>query len=229
MPTIYAHTNDGYVNKGDSDWATARDATTGGGVNSAISASSTAISSSRSAARGGGYNYTVSRVFMYFDTSGISSNVASATLNVRGYIQGGGDVVVVKATSDISSLATADFDAIDGWNPAGGRADGSGAGDNIDNVTVYSTGVNGQVTSWSTSGYEEISLTALALADLRDDDTVYIYILNYDYDILDIAPTGTNQNGLYFVNYTGTSRDPYIDYTLTPTTTDNSVFFGCNF
>jgi hypothetical protein len=59
----------------------------------------------------------------------------------------------------------------------------------------------------------------------------YICLINYDWDLKDIAPTGyvANRNGLYYTNYTGTSRDPYIDYTLVPTVTDNSVFFGCNF
>ena len=66
---------------------------------------------------------------------------------------------------------------------------------------------------------------------MRDDDKLYICLLNTDYDLRDIEPTGSSDNrcGLYYSAYTGTSRDPYIDYTLTPTTTDNAVFFGTNF
>ena len=46
----------------------------------------------------------------------------------------------------------------------------------------------------------------------------------YDHDLKDVAPTGTNRTGVYYTNYTGTSRDPYIEYEL-----DNAVFFGTNF
>ena len=57
------------------------------------------------------------------------------------------------------------------------------------------------------------------------------YDTTVHWDLKDIAPTGyiANRNGLHYTNYTGTSRDPYIDYTLASTVTDNSVFFGCNF
>ena len=66
---------------------------------------------------------------------------------------------------------------------------------------------------------------------MRDDDTVYICLINFDYDLKDIAPTGyaTHKNGLYYINNTGTSKDPYIDYELAATATDNAVFFGTNF
>ena len=66
---------------------------------------------------------------------------------------------------------------------------------------------------------------------MRDDNAFYICLINYDYDLKDIAPTGfsSNRNGLYYTNYTGTSRDPYLDYELAPTVTDNAIFFGTNF
>ena len=37
-----------------------------------------------------------------------------------------------------------------------------------------------------------------------------------DYDLKDIAPTGFSdtRNGMYYANYTGTSRDPKIVYTV---------------
>ena len=222
MATIYAHTNEGYVYAAGSNFALIRGAGTGNSTSSTGTASAYAIRSDVSAGRGGGSTYTVTRTFMYFDTSGISTDVQSATLKVYGYINGGGDIIAVKATSDISSLATSDFDAITGWDST---SDGSGGGDNESNVTKYSD----EIATWSTSGYNDITLTSTALANMRDDNTVYICLMNYDYDLKDIAPTGTNRNGLYYVNYTGTSRDPYIDYTLAPTTTDNAIFFGTNF
>ena len=222
MATIYAHTNDGYVYATGSNFALIRGAGTGNIVNSTLTRGAYAIRSDVATGRGGGSTYTVTRTFMYFDTSGISTDVQSATLKVYGYSQNSGDIIAVKATSDISSLATSDFDAITGWSST---SDGSGGGDNESNVTKYSD----EIATWSTSGYNDITLTSTALANMRDDDTVYICLMNYDHDLKDITPTGTNRNGLYFANYTGTSRDPYIDYTLAPTVSDNSVFFGTNF
>ena len=223
MATIYASAADGYVNKSDSDWATARDATTGGGSDDSGSAASIVINATRAATRGGGYEYRVSRVFMFFSTSGISSNVASATLKIYGYSQSSADVIAVKATSDIGTITTADINSITGWST--GSADGSGGGDNESNVTKYSD----ELTSWSTSGYNDFTLTGTALANMRDDNYLYVCIMETVHDLRDIAPTGTSSNGCYFANYSGTSRDPYIDYTLAPTVTDNAVFFGCNF
>ena len=223
MATIYASPADGYVNASNSDWATARDATTGNGSANNTSAASITMNGTRAASRGGGYIYRVSRVFMFFSTSGISSNVASATLKIYGYSQSSADVIAVKATSDIGTITTADYDAITGWST--GSADGSGGGDNESNVTKYSD----ELTSWSTSGYNDFTLTGTALANMRDDSYLYVCIMETVHDLRDIAPTGTSRNGCYFADSSGTSKDPYIDYTLAPTVTDNAVFFGCNF
>ena len=225
MATIYAHTNDGYVYAAGSNFALIRGAGTGTSASSTGTASAYAIRSDVSAGRGGGSTYTVTRTFMYFDTSGISTDVQSATLKVYGYSQNSGDIIAVKATSGISSLATSDFDAITGWSST---SDGSGGGDNESNVTKYSD----EITTWTSSGtYNDITLNSNALADMKNDDTLYICLINYDHDLKDIAPTAfTNRNGMYYSNYTGTSRDPYIDYTLAPAVaTDNATFFGANF
>ena len=225
MATIYAHTSDGKIYKSNSDWATARDATSGGSFSSTVTADAFGVRGERTSARGGGVSYNIQRIFMRFDTSGISSNVESARLKVYDYTNGCGDIIVVKATSDIASLGTADFNAITGWSV--GSADGSGAGDNESNVTKYSS----EIATWSTSGYNDITLTSTALADMRDDSVVYICLMNYDHDLLDIAPTGytSHRNGLYFADNTGTSKDPYIDYTLAAVVSDNAILFGCNF
>ena len=225
MATIYAHTNDGYVTRHtQSSWSDARANTAGTSGNSTITRLTAGVAGYRAAARGGGYSFTIYRSFFYFDTSGISADVNSATFKVYGYSQGGGDLIAVKSNSDIETLGSADFGSIVGWDTT---TDGSGGGDNESNVTKYSA----EISTWSTSGYNDITLNAQALADMRDDDTVYICLINFDYDLKDIAPTGdsTHKNGLYFINYTGTSRDPYVDYELAVATTDNAVFFGTNF
>ena len=226
MATIYAHTNDGYVVRtNQSSWSNARATTTGTGYSDSTNSGAFGVSAYRASARGGGYAFNIYRSFFFFDTSGISADVDSATFKVRGFSQAGGDLIAVKSNSDIETLGTADFGSIVGWNTT---TDGEGGGDNEGNVIKYSD----EIPAWSTSSYNNITLSPQALADMRDDDTVYICLLNYDYDLLDIAPTGytSHRNGLYYTNYTGTSRDPYIDYDLAAVaSTDNAIFFGTNF
>ncbi len=224
MATIYAHTNDGFVARfNQSSWSNARANTAGTNVSSTGTNSTIGISAYRASARGGGYAFSIYRSFFFFDTSEISSNVSEATLKIRGSAFTTGDIIAVKSNSDIETLGTADFGSIVGWNTT---TDGSGGGDNESNVTKYSA----EISTWDGTDYNDIALNAQALADMRDDDKVYIALVNFDYDLKDVAPTDTTgRNGLYYTNYTGTSRDPYIDYTLAPTATDNSVFFGCNF
>ena len=225
MATIYAHTNDGYVARfNQSSWSNARANTAGTSVSSTGTASSIGVSASKVASRGGGSAFNIYRSFFFFDTSGITTNLSEATLKIRGTNFTTGDLIAVKSNSDIETLGTADFGSIVGWNTT---TDGSGGGDNESNVTKYSA----EISTWSGSGYNDIALNAQALADIRDDDTVYICLMNTDYDLRDVEPTGfsDNRNGIHYTNYTGTSRDPYIDYTLAPTVSDNAVFFGTNF
>ena len=224
MATIYADAQDGYVsNHNQTSWSNARATTTGTAASTATQNISSAVSAYAAAARGGGSAFSIFRSFFFFDTSGISTNVSEATLKIYGRSFTTGDMIAVKSNSDIETLASADFGSIVGWNTT---TDGSGGGDNESNVTKYSA----EISTWGT-GYQDIALNATALADMRDDVKLYICLLNTDYDLRDIEPTGFSDNrcGLYYQNYTGTSRDPYIDYTLAPTVTDNSIFFGTNF
>ena len=227
MPDIYANTQDGYVIRAtQSSWVNARANSSGTGGSNFSTISSSAIAAYSHSGKGGaGTVYTILRSFFYFDTSGISTNVDSATLKIRGFSTTTGDLIALKATSDISTLGTSDFEAIVGWDSSG--TDGSGGGDMESSVTKYSS----EITSWSASGYKYIALNAQALTDMRDDSALYIALVNFDYDLKDVAPTDmSGRNGAYYANYTGTSFDPYIDYSLAAVaTTDNAIFFGTNF
>tara|TARA_Y100000593_G_C4260708_1_gene312059 strand:+ start:381 stop:1064 length:684 start_codon:yes stop_codon:yes gene_type:complete len=222
--TIYSNTNDGYVALfNQSTWADAK-GTTGNSAASNTSGHVYGASAYRASARGGGYTYSVYRSFFYFNTSLITKDVVSATLKLYGYSNGGGDLIVVKSNSDIETLGTADFDSIVGWDGVG--MNGSGGGDNESNVTKYSTNFD-EIGTWSTSGYNDIPLNAQALVDMRNDDTFYICVLNYDYDLKDEEPEGdsAHKNGFYYQNYSGTSRDPKIEFTYKA----HATFFGTNF
>ena len=229
MATVYANTGDGWVGRFmQSSWSNARDQIAGTGSSSLSSAYFSGVSAYSQAGRGGGTIWYILRSFFSFYTSGITDSVDDgAVFKVYGFSQSSGDVIAVKATSDIASLGTADFNSIDGW--VHNTTDGSGGGSNDSNVTKYSA----EITSWSTSGYNDIALNAQARTDMQNDDTLYIALINHDFDLLDIDPNGlaAQKNGLYYQNNTGTSKDPYINYTTTAAAavTHNATFFGANF
>ena len=51
---------------------------------------------------------------------------------------------------------------------------------------------------------------------MKNNDVVIICFMDYTNDYLNSAPTSndTFNIGAYYTDYTGTSRDPYIEYTL---------------
>ena len=204
MGTLTAASNDGYVRSaasGRTFWADARDATTGAAASSTLTRSNIATGVRRV-----GTACNVIRSFYYFDCSGISATVASATLKIYGYSNNSADVIIVKAsapnTDGSTALTTADFDAIPGFS-AGASMSG--------NVTDYSS----EVTTWSTSGYNDIPLNAQALLDLKNNSAFQICVVEYDYDYTNSSPgVVAVYAGQYYEDYSGTGTDPIIEYTL---------------
>ena len=242
MAELYAEA-DGYAQNiaFGGTWNNLRDAGTSSLANSTLTKRQFAVS---------GYLLTgfftlpnISRTFIRFDCSGISSTLSEASLKIYGYeVSGRGDdedFWIVKSTALTSQIggdyvvATSDFDAITGWDTSSPTTDGSGNGDQTSNVTLYSDmyDVSG---GWSTSGYNTVPLNAQARADLVSQDTFTICIIANS-DLKDLPRSfffGAVQDttGLYFTEETGTSKDPYIDYTVAETTVaNNSVFFGTSF
>lgn len=251
MATIYSEA-DGYAFKSafGGTWASVRDAATAASVNSALSYDTNNVLAH--IASGFFSIPVISRTFIRFDSSGITSTLSSATLKLYGYTFSGlgGAVIgntedfwVVKSTALTTGVggdflvSTADYDAITGWNTSSPTTDGSGNGDQSDNVTLYSSmyDISG---GWSTSGYNSITLSSSALSDLVSQDTFTICLIS-DGDLKDTPETiglfGATPNtmGMYFEDNSGTSKDPYIDYTEAEeeeeSVTHNSVFFGTNF
>jgi len=219
--TIYSGSNDGFVLKSGSNWVTVRDADTGGSSSTSQTSNSYAIRASLTSGRGG-TTYYVARVFLEFDVSGITHVPESGTLEVRGHTFGNADVVAAKGTQS-ASLGTSDFDAIEGWD--GSSANGSGAGSNASNITIYGS----ELSIWSVSGYNSFTLTQQALVDIAGLSTFKVCLLENDSDIRDAtpaAPSGVNTySGLRFSEYSSTGSDPKIVITEQ----DNTVFFGANF
>jgi hypothetical protein len=211
MPDL-APTIDGIIYKaGQSSWANARDATSGT-ANTTTTGHNNAVASIRAAGRGGSVLYSVYRSFFEFDTSGISATPTDATLKLYGKAYGDADLFVVKANFSDGALANADFDAIVGWS--------TGA-NNSSNVTKYSS----EVTTWSAVSYNDITLNAAALTSMRDDDLVKFCLIEADKDLPNVAMTSNAdiRNGMYYQDYTGTSRDPILNYTAGAAGYGNSV------
>lgn len=187
----------------------------------------------------------ISRTFVRFDCSGVTSTLSAASLKIYGNTKfGRGDAEdfwIVKSTALTTGIggdflvATADYDAITGWDTSSPTTDGSGNGDQSSNVTLYSDvyDISG---GWSTSAYNTISLNAQARSDLVSQDTFTICIIS-DGDLRDVPESigfgvTLNSMGMFFEDNAGTSKDPYIDYTEGEEESSvvyNSVFFGTSF
>ena len=216
MPNIYSNGgSDAWILSGDTDWATARDATSGeyiGRTGPIGGKSKTAMSAILK--RGA---YSVYRSFLFFDTSGISEAPESASLEIKGYSIGNADFFAVRSNANYE-ITEDEFDSIVGWN-------GSGV-DNESNVTKYSD----EITSWSTSGYNTITLNAEARNRIWSLDLFIVCLIESVNDLRNVAPTGfSNSSGMYFSDMPGTSNDPYLSYTVAGAVTESATFFGCNF
>ena len=121
------------------------------------------------------------------------------------------DFFVVKAdTATDGALVAADFDAITGWN---------NSADNSSNVTKYSS----EVTTWSTTGYNNIALNSTALADMGNNGVVKFCLIESTKDLTNTAPTSEISSGIYFQESSGTSFDPILRYTAAATGYANDV------
>lgn len=115
------------------------------------------------------------RVFLHFDTSGITSTLSAAHIDINGSdgstSPDPNDTIMVKSTAfggdGGTALATSDhFSSLD-----------------------YSTAYSSELTTWST-GNNEYTLTAAALADIKDNDHFTVAIVDHDNDYANSATTG---------------------------------------
>tara|TARA_Y100001972_G_scaffold92747_1_gene113604 strand:+ start:629 stop:1294 length:666 start_codon:yes stop_codon:yes gene_type:complete len=190
MPDIYG-TNDGYI------WTN-----TTGGWDAAMDASSgTLVSNGASTTAyyvrivvfsyGGSTRWIISRSFMEFDTSGISTPPSAATLKIYGSTQTNADAIIVKGTQS-DSLESADYD-------------------NLDRSVPYSD----EVATWNSSAYNDFTLNADARQAMSDNDSFKIAIISYDYDYSDTDPGSPYKSYQLGGHYSESDADkrPYIDYT----------------
>ena len=198
MATVYANAADGYVDSGgQSSHANARGASSGTAGGTSATSASEAVRYFKTSGRGG-TTYFVRRVFLWFDTSGITGTLSEATLKVYP-ITNACDIIAVKSDAfggdGSASLADADFN-------------------NVDFSTAYSAEIpSGDL---GAGAYRDIALNSTALADMKNNNVIIISLMTYHEDYSNTEPGGdvNTRFGMYFTDFGGTSRDPYIDYTL---------------
>ena len=202
MPSIFSNSADGTISSGiQSDWESAREATSGTVSSTTGATEQDAISVYAFAGRGA-TQYRVHRSFFFFDTSGISNTVSSATLKLRFGTtrEGSANAIVVASTAfggdGGTALADGDFDALD-----------------------FGTTYTSEINTSNTSTYTSITLNATALSDMQNNDVLIIALINHAYDYNNEPPEDANTKvKVTFADQTNTSTDPVIEYTAAATT-----------
>lgn len=143
------------------------------------------------ASSGRGLTYSIYRAFFYVDTSSITSTVASATLNVKGFTNGGSRAILVPSTA------------------FGGDGSASIAAGDYDNLS-FNTNYNSSFTIWNTSSNNAITLNSTALSDIQNNNYFICALIEYDYDYSNSDP-GTATSEVWGIGFDTT---PYLDYTL---------------
>ena len=136
--------------------------------------------------------FRFSRVFLHFDTSGITGTVTAAHIN----IQGGNsspdpnDTIIIKSTAfggdGGTALATSDmFSSLD-----------------------YSTPYSSELTGWNASANNEYTLVSAALTDIKNNNNFTVAIINHDADFSNTNTGGTDDISIDF------DTTITLDYTL---------------
>tara|TARA_Y100001973_G_scaffold72662_1_gene105995 strand:- start:15533 stop:16273 length:741 start_codon:yes stop_codon:yes gene_type:complete len=212
MPTIFADKSGVTFNAFQTSHVNARDASTAANGVNTTSTSVTPFLYSVGPSRGGGLAYRVDRIFIYFDTSTITSTPASATFSIQRTTSAPvGEFRIIKANAfggdGQTSLAASDFDAIPGFS-AGNTMDG--------NVTEYCDNII-EASVWGTSNdynNTDINLNSTALSDMTSNDFLILAIVDsgFDYKNVDAGGPALTRLAHYQVAFSGTTRDPKIDY-----------------
>jgi hypothetical protein len=191
MPDITAGRSAQFKVDNAANWDTARDAST------ATASKPTNGAFVKLATASGGYD--IYRGAMAFNTSGISEAPASVTLKLYGFgSQKVNNIRIVKG----NQAATGDYnsDYVDGDF------------DQLVFGTPYSDEFN--VSSWTTSGFNEITLNAAARSDMASLSSFEIFIVaEHDFDDSDPNTATKSGPGWRGVAYANSSRRPKISYT----------------
>jgi len=136
----------------------------------------------------------VERYFVEFDTSGVTSTPSSATFKLYGYSNTAADVICVQASfASAGSLSTGDWDS---WNES--------------SPVTYTD----ELETWSTSGYNEFTITAAGLSAMVSLDEFQMICLEADNDY-DQTSSGfglSKASGYWTRNATDSGKRPVLSY-----------------
>ena len=200
MPNILPGVDTNVFITGQPNWAAARDATSGTGVNNNSSILSVRTRSFLSD--------EVYRVFMAFDTSEITVAPSSATLKLFGHNSDDAGLIVVKVDASATGDSSTNFVAGDFQKIVGFSTGNSLAG----NTTDYSSALG--MGSWDHNDHNEITLNATALQDMKDLSEFKIAILSYNYDYLNVLPGAAKTTNFRSMNVSAgqAAERPLISY-----------------
>ena len=199
MPDIFSNTNDGKIDTGNlSSHSAARGASTGTATANE-NQSSSAIKYFKTSGRGAA-TVAIARSFFFFDTSGVTGTVSSATLDISfasNVFSGGFNIIIAKS---------------DAFGGDGSTALSNDDFNNVDFSTAYASAV---ATGGSTTGTATFTLNATALADIKNNDAFIVALLESDHDFSNSEPGDINKTlAITFSETGGTSSDPKLSYTL---------------
>jgi len=175
MPTINA-SRVGYIQgTGGSSFATSRTANGSSAIDSPTGNVLSPIQSFFSSGRGGG-TYRQNRTYIYFDTSGITGTVTSATLKITSYTTVTSDVIV-----------------LNGNNAFGGDGNTALNVDDFDEVNMagISEAFSSQFTPWVSQTVNNISLNSNAFSALSSNNDTVMGVMNYTNDYSNSAPASS--------------------------------------
>ncbi len=118
-----------------------------------------------------------SRVFLHFDTSGITDTLSAAHINIASIAtvnSDPNDTIMIKSTA---------------FGADGGTA--LATSDHYSSL-IYNVAYSDELTTWSgSSGNNEFTLTAAALADIKNNDHFTLAIIDHDNDYANSDTTAT--------------------------------------
>ena len=207
MPEITITNSQGAVLRSNSiypqSWDTAHDLSAAGNIDTSNNSGSSFTLGVSYSGYGGG-TYSIYRCLLDFDLSGITagSTINSATLKLYGANSSSphytvavyeSDFIILQGTfTDGSTLATTMFDEFSGFQAGW---DGTDSG-----IVEYS---GEEASSWSTSGYNDITLNADCRSDIASraggSTRLAMVIMNHDHDYHDNTDgeNGNPVNGTY--------------------------------
>jgi len=195
MPDIFSLASDSDIFSGNLAYSSARSATTG-----TISGTTSVTNNAgitRFSARGGGNTCRINRLFLDFDTSGVSVAPSSATLKFA---------ISSILGSNNTNLIAVKSDAFTGGSDALQSSDFN----NIDISTPYTDEID--IESASNGDTIDATLNSDALSDIAANDNFRVALINHAHDFISSEPSDTSTRSVSITMTIGGSQAVKVSY-----------------